>query len=54
MTQKLLLIDFENVQPIDQAMLDTLFQVAILLGASQKNVPIGLVESAQKLVDRME
>jgi hypothetical protein len=54
MTQKLLLIDFENVQPIDLAMLDPLFQVAIFVGASQKNVPIGLVESAQKLGDRLE
>lgn len=54
MTRKLLLVDFENVQKVDLARLDGDFQVAIFLGASQRNVPIDLVTSAQKLGDRVE
>lgn len=54
MTQKLLLIDFENVQQVDLSQLDENFQVVIFVGASQKNVPIDLVTNAQKLGSRIE
>ena len=54
MTQKLLLVDFENVQQVDLAVLDSEFQVAICVGASQRSVPIELVTNAQKLGDRVE
>lgn len=54
MTQKLLLVDFENVQQVDLARLDESFQIAIFVGASQKNVPIELVTNAQKLGSRIE
>lgn len=54
MSQKLLLVDFENVQQIDLAQLDETYQVIIFVGASQKNIPIGLVANAQKLGNRLE
>lgn len=54
MTQKLLLVDFENVRQVDLARLDDSFQVIIFVGASQKSVPIDLVASAQKLGTRAE
>ena len=54
MTQKLLLIDFENVQQVDLTRLGENFHVTIFIGSSQKSVPIDLVESAQKLGDRVE
>lgn len=54
MKQKLLLVDFENVQQIDLALLDESYQIIIFVGASQKNIPIELVVKAQKLGDRIE
>ena len=54
MTQKLLLVDFENVQQVDLARLDDSFQIVIFVGASQKSVPIELVTNAQKLGSRIE
>ena len=54
MTQKLLLVDFENVQQIDLARLDESYQIIIFVGASQKSVPIELVANAQKLGNRIE
>ncbi|HEU4618822.1 MAG TPA: PIN domain-containing protein [Gammaproteobacteria bacterium] len=54
MTQKLLLIDFENVQQVDLGRLDDACDVMIFVGASQKNVPIDLVTAAQKLGARVE
>jgi hypothetical protein len=54
MTQKLLLVDFENVQQIDLARLDENYQIIIFVGASQKSVPIELVTNAQKLGKRIE
>ncbi len=54
MTHKLLLVDFENVQQVDLSRLDGSFHVVIFVGSSQKNVPIDLVASAQKLGDRVE
>lgn len=54
MTQKLLLVDFENVQQIDLARLDESYQIIIFVGASQKSIPIELVANAQKLGNRIE
>jgi len=54
MTQKLLLVDFENVQQIDFTLLDKNYQIVIFVGASQKSIPIELVANAQKLGDRIE
>ena len=48
MPNKLLLVDFENVQQVDFSRLDTTYKVKIFVGASQKNVPIELVTNAQK------
>jgi hypothetical protein len=54
MTQKLLLIDFENVQQVDLTCLDGGCEVMIFVGASQKSVPIDLVTAAQKLGARVD
>jgi hypothetical protein len=54
MTQRLLLVDFENVQQIDLARLDESYQIIIFVGASQKSVPIELVVNTQKLGNRVE
>jgi len=54
MMKNLLLVDFENVQKVDLSRLGENFQVIIFVGSSQKNVPIDLVSTAQKLGDRVE
>ena len=54
MIQKLLLVDFENVQQVDLARLDDSFQIIIFVGAAQKSIPIELVTNAQKLGSRIE
>ena len=54
MSNKLLLVDYENVQQLDFALLGDGYRVAIFVGASQKNVPIELVASAQKLGSRVD
>ena len=54
MTQKLLLVDFENVQQVDISRLDDGTNVIIFVGASQKAVPIELVTLAQRLGERVE
>lgn len=54
MTQKLLLVDFENVHQIDLGRLDESYQIIIFVGAGQKSVPIELVTNAQKLGSRLE
>jgi hypothetical protein len=54
MSHKLLLVDFENVHQVDLGRLGDNFHVVIFVGSSQKNVPIDLVASAQKLGDRVE
>ncbi len=54
MAQKLLLIDFENVQQVDLACLDESSEVVIFVGASQKSIPIELVVNAQKLGSRIQ
>ncbi|MDF1590089.1 MAG: PIN domain-containing protein [Desulfobacterales bacterium] len=54
MTQKLLLIDFENIQKVDLTHLGENIHVTIFVGSSQKSVPIDLVACAQRLGDRVE
>ncbi len=51
---KLLLVDFENIQQVDLSRLNDNYRIVIFVGASQKNVPIELVTSAQKLGSRVE
>lgn len=54
MVSKLLLVDYENVQQIDFALIDDAYDVMIFVGVAQKNVPIELVAAAQKLGTRVE
>lgn len=54
MTNKLLLVDFENVQQVDLTRLGDNYQVVIFVGSGQKSVPIDLVTNAQRLGDRVE
>lgn len=54
MNQKLLLVDFENVQHVDLSRLDDTFHIVIFVGASQKSIPIELVTKAQELGNRVE
>ena len=53
-TNALLLVDYENVQQLDFALLGDGSHVMIFVGATQKNVPIELVSSAQQLGTRIE
>ncbi|PKQ15600.1 MAG: hypothetical protein CVT67_08740 [Actinobacteria bacterium HGW-Actinobacteria-7] len=54
MGDKLLLVDYENVQQLDFGLLGEGYSVTIFVGVSQKNVPIEVVTSAQKLGSRVE
>ena len=54
MSHKLLLVDWENVQRLDFGLLEEGFQVIVFVGASQKNVPIDVVASAQPLGGRID
>ncbi len=54
MEQKLLLVDFENVQKIDLSQIDEDSKVIIFVGSSQKAIPIDLVTSAQKFGSRID
>jgi len=53
-SNKLLLVDYENVQQLDFKILGEAYDVVIFVGASQKNVPIELVANAQRLGSRVE
>jgi hypothetical protein len=53
-SNKLLLVDYENVQQVDFGRLDEGFQVMVFVGAGQKSVPIDMVASTQKLGNRVE
>lgn len=53
MNQKLLLIDFENIQQINLSQVDENTNVIIFLGTNQKSVPFELVVSTQKLGERI-
>ena len=52
--QKLLLVDFENVQQIDLSRLDGATNIVIFVGANQKAIPIELVTSSHRLGTRIE
>jgi hypothetical protein len=52
--QKMLLVDFENVQQVGLANLDDTYRVIIFMGTNQKNVPLSLVANAQQLGSRIE
>lgn len=54
MGNKLLLVDYENVQQLDFGLLGEGYHVTVFVGASQKSVPIDVVASAQKLGSRVE
>jgi hypothetical protein len=54
MPNKLLLVDYENVQQIDLSRLDNTTHVLIFVGASQKTVPVELVMATQQLGSRIE
>ncbi len=48
MAEKVLLVDFENVQQIDFSMLDSTFNVIIYVGSNQKNVSLEIILTAKK------
>ncbi len=54
MSQKLLLVDFENVHQVDLSHLSESFHVLIFVGSTQKSIPFELVSSAQKFGSRLE
>jgi hypothetical protein len=51
--EKLLLVDFENVQQVDLSQLDDTFHIIVFVGANQKSVPIELVKNLQGLGNRV-
>ena len=54
MSDAILLVDFENVQKLDLALLPAHVDVRIFVGASQAKVPMPLVMHAQSLGTRLE
>jgi hypothetical protein len=54
LNQKLLLVDFENVQPINISHLDDRTNVIIFVGTNQKTIPVELVVSTQRLGERIK
>jgi hypothetical protein len=52
--EKLLLVDFENVQQVDLSRLDDKFHVTIFVGASQKSIPIELAKNLQNFGNRVD
>lgn len=54
MSNKLLLVDFENVHQVDLSRLDENFHVSIFVGSTQKAIPFDLVTNAQKFGSRLE
>jgi hypothetical protein len=54
MPEKVLLVDFENVQQVDFSKIDIAFNVSIFVGANQKNIPFELVDAAQPLGTKVE
>lgn len=53
MTEKLILVDYENVQQFNLESLNVGFQVAIFVGASQKSIPTVLALKAHELGSRV-
>jgi len=54
MSEKFLLIDYENIQKIDLSDVPDHTLVKIFVGQSQKNIPIELVKQAQRFGHRLE
>jgi hypothetical protein len=54
MSDAILLVDFENVQKLDLALIPAYVDVRIFVGASQAKVPMPLVMQAQSLGTRLE
>jgi hypothetical protein len=54
LNQKLLLVDFENVQPINISHVGDRTNVIIFVGTSQKSIPVELVVSTQRLGERIK
>ncbi len=54
MANKLLLVDYENVQQLDFGLLGEGYDVIVFVGVNQKNVSIDLVAKAQKLGSRLD
>lgn len=54
MKERVLLVDFENVQKLDLSRLQGDFQVTIFVGDSQKNIPFGLVQDTQRFGEHLE
>ena len=54
MSDAILLVDFENVQKLDLALIPAHVDVRIFVGASQAKVPMPLVMQAQSLGTRLE
>jgi len=54
MSDAILLVDFENVQKLDLALIPAYADVRIFVGASQAKVPMPLVMQAQSLGERLE
>lgn len=54
MAEKVLLVDFENVQQVDFSKIDKTFNVSIFVGCNQKNIPFELVDAAQPLGTKVE
>jgi len=53
MPQRLVLVDFENVQQVDLSRLDIGCRVIIFVGSQQKSVPLDLVKNSQKFGERI-
>lgn len=54
MMEKLLLVDFENVQQVDLPRFADNLHMIIFTGASQKSIPIELVKNLQRLGNRVD
>jgi hypothetical protein len=54
MSEKFLLIDYENIQKLDLSDVADNILVKIFVGQSQKSIPIELVKQAQRFGHRLE
>ena len=53
--EKVLLIDFENIQDINLDQIESSdYRICVFIGESQNKIPLELVKSAQKLGNRLE
>jgi uncharacterized LabA/DUF88 family protein len=54
MSQKFLLVDFENIQQVDLSKFDTAYKIIIFIGINQKSIATSLVMKNQHLGSRLE